>query len=211
MRIISQRANRDYIIFLQGTIMHRILLTVLVMMALLARTAFSKTDPFLVTPCLGVGNFTLGMNEEALLKVAENGSLKDFGKEVEKEVREAEKKSGLMRDEIRIKMEKDKGKPIFGEGRKIYMYTYPGTKITLDLVFSDFRLTDIHFFSPKFRTLEGVTLENYLYKENARYVIELETMFDGSLYAKYFLAGLSFHTRGRLSGLVTTSSFCSRR
>jgi hypothetical protein len=185
--------------------MDRILLTVLVMMALSAGTAFSKTDPFLVTPGVGVGNFTLCMTEEVLLKVAEKGSLKDFGKDVEKIVRESEKKSGLMRDEIRIKMEEGKGRPIFDEGRKMYTYTYPGTKITLDLGFSDFRLTYIHFQSSKFRTKEWVTLANYLYKENARYVIGLDNA-DGFLYAEYFLPGLSFHTRGRLSGLVTT--FC---
>ena len=191
--------------------MNKILLTLLVIVVLLAGTAFSKTDPFLVTPCVGVGNFTLGMTEETLLRVAEKSSLKDLGKELEKAVKAYEEKSDLMRDEIRMKMEEVKGRPLFEEGSKMYTYTYHGTKIILDLEFSNFRLTTIHFFSPKFKTREGVTLENYLYKENARYVIRLDTMSDGSLYAEYFLPGLSFHTRGRLSGLVTTSSFCSRR
>lgn len=129
--------------------MDRVLLTVLVMMALLARTAFSKTDPFLVTPCVGVGNFTLGMTEEALLRVAEKGSLKDMDKEIQKMVREDGKKSDLMRDEIRIKMEEAKRRPIFDDRIKMYTYTYPGTKIILDFQFFDFRLTAIHFFFTK--------------------------------------------------------------
>jgi hypothetical protein len=125
--------------------------------------------------------------------------------------RELKKRSKHMRDEM-VKEIEEIDKEIFvSEGIKDYAYTYPGTKITLDLRFSDSRLESIYFYSPEFRTQEGVTLENYLYKENTRYVIGLKTMSNGSLYASYFLPGLSFHATGRLLGLVSISPFCSRK
>jgi hypothetical protein len=186
--------------------MKKILATAILGLVLVTGTVFAETDPYLVTPCVGVGNFTIGMTEQALLRVAEKGSLKDNGKEV---VKEFEKTKGTMREEIRIRMEKFQREvrngALLSGGNKSYTYRYPGTKIELDFDFSDYRLEAIHFFSPKFHTKEGVTTANFLHKENTKYIVSVDTSSNGSLSAYYSpgsFSGLSFHTRGRKSGLI---------
>jgi hypothetical protein len=201
----------------ESTPMQKQLCTALVLVLVCAGTAFSKTDPFLVTPCGGVGLFTLGMTEDAVVRVAEKGALKDETKEFHKLLKELMKENrDHLRDEIRIPQEEalrnlEKDGPIQLDA---YTYTYPRTKITLRLRFSDARLSSIDFDSPKLRTKEGVTLANYLDKENARYVRGVTIAADGSVDAEYFLPGLYFGTTPRQpsvpTGTVGYYPFCMK-
>jgi hypothetical protein len=54
---------------------------------------------------------------------------------------------GTVREELRVRLEEvlKAPKDLRLEGHKSYVYRYPGTKIELDLMFSDYRLAYTDF------------------------------------------------------------------